>query len=102
MGWRDFKSPPNVENKEFVPSEPEQIPQIPHEVENMSKHLTKSDTIAVPGYFDELEREYFLNLVDFMESPKHRMNRETAEREAKSIVDQYRERKKQRVKGIKQ
>lgn len=58
----------------------------------------KTDTIAVPDYFDELEREYYFNLVEFMESPNHRMDRETAEREAKLIVDEYRLRKKQRIK----
>ena len=96
MGWRDFKSPPNVENAEFIPSSTEQIPQIPHGAEIKSRELIENDTIAVPAYFDEQEREYFLNLVDFMESPKHRMGRETAESEAKIIVDQYRERKRAR------
>jgi len=54
------------------------------------RHTDKTDTIAVPAYFDELDREYFLNLVEFMESDKHRMERETAEREARVIVDEYR------------
>jgi len=55
-----------------------------------------TDTIAVPAYFDELEREYFFNLVEFMESPEHRMDRQTAEQEAFKIVDEYRSRKKKR------
>jgi len=58
------------------------------------RHTDKTDKIAVPAYFDELEREYFLNLIDFMESDKHRMDRDMAEREARVIVDEYRLRKK--------
>ena len=96
-GWRDFKTLPNVENADFIPQNTEQIPQIPHRAENKSKELSENDTIAVPAYFNELEREYFLNLVDFMESPKYQMGRATAEREAKAIVDQYREMKKART-----
>ena len=56
-----------------------------------------TDTIAVPDYFNELEREYFLNLVEFMESPKHGMDRETAEKEAAVIVAEYHLRKEQRI-----
>jgi len=61
------------------------------------KESNKPDTITVPGYFDELEQEYYLNLVEFMESPKHGMDRETAEKEARAIVDEYRLRNKRRI-----
>lgn len=57
----------------------------------------KTDNIPVLDYLTELEREYFFNLVEFMESPEHRMDRETAEQEAREIVTEYRLRKKQRL-----
>ena len=60
------------------------------------KKSNETDTIAVPDYFDELEQKYYFNLVEFMESQKHGMDRETAEREAGAIVAEYRLRKKQR------
>ena len=63
----------------------------------LKTHTDKTDTIAVPDYFDELEREYYFNLVEFMESQKHGMDRETAEREAGAIVTEYRLRKKART-----
>jgi len=49
------------------------------------------------GHLTEGEREYFANLVEFMESPKHGMDRETAEKKAAVIVAEYRSRKEQRI-----
>jgi len=68
------------------------------EIEN--KKPSKPDTIAVPDYFNELEREYYFNLVEFMESPENRMDRKTSQLEARVIVDEYHIRKKQRLERI--
>ena len=43
------------------------------------------------------EREYYFDLVEIMESPQFEMDRKTAEAEARSIVTEYRQRKKQRL-----
>ena len=69
----------------------------------------KTDTMAVPAksveggldfidHLTETEREYYFNLVEFMESPKYRMDRGTAEKEAWTIITEYRLRKEQRKK----
>jgi len=41
-----------------------------------------------------IELEYYQNLLEIMQSPKFGLDRVTAEREAKIIVDEYRLRKK--------
>jgi len=48
-------------------------------------------------HLTEMEREYYFNLLEIMQSPKFGMDREAAEREAEVIVAEYRLRKKQRV-----
>ena len=86
MGWRDLLNPTPVEfaeKAEFTPPKTEQIPQnplIPPKGDSEFPELTLLDHLT------EMEREYYLDLVKIMQSPKFGMNRETAEREAGAIV----------------
>jgi len=45
------------------------------------------------------EQQYYLDLLEIMRSPKYGLDQETAEQEAGEIIDEYRLRKKQRIKG---
>jgi hypothetical protein len=45
------------------------------------------------------EQQYYLDLLEIMQSPKFGLDQETAEREAGEIIVQYRLQKKQRIKG---
>lgn len=73
----------------------------------------KTDKIVVPAkptewggrlafvdHLTETEREYYIDLLEIMESPKFGMDRENAEMQARVIVDEYRLRKKQRLERI--
>jgi len=99
MGWRDFKNPFTVEFMEFhefVPSSTEQIPQVP---QIPTKAKSENPDLTFIDHLTETEREYYLNLLEIMQSPKFGLDRETAEEEAGKIIDEYRLRKKQRIKG---
>ena len=99
MGWRDFKNPFTmefVEFHEFVPSSTEQIPQVP---QIPTKAKSENPDLTFIDHLTETEREYYLNLLEIMQSPKFGLDRETAEEEAGKIIDEYRLRKKQRIKG---
>ena len=96
MGWRDFKNPFTmefVEFHEFVLSTTEQIPQVP---QIPTKAGAENPDLTFIDHLTETEREYYLNLLEIMQSPKFGMDREDAEREARVIVDEYRLRKKSR------
>jgi len=103
MSWREILNPESsdisdksLQNDHFKDSSSQNNPFCHYchkDSEIEKKNSIKTSTIAVPDYFDGLDREYFLNLVDFMGSDKHRMDREAAEREARVIVDEYRLRK---------
>ena len=107
MSWREIlhaessdkrdKSPQNeLLSDQSPPGDP--FSHFSHQdLEIEKKKPSKPDTIAFPDYFNELEREYYFNLVEFMGSPKHRMDRETAEQEALQIINEYRLRKKERL-----
>ncbi len=97
MGWRDFKNPFTmefVEFHEFVPSSTEQIPQVP---QIPTKAKSENPDLTFIDHLTETEREYYLNLLEIMQSPKFGLDRETAEQEAGKIIDEYRLRKKQRL-----
>jgi len=77
------------------------------------KRTDKTDKIVVPAkptewggrlafvdHITETEREYYIDLLEIMESPKFGMDRENAEMQARVIVDEYRLRKKQRLERI--
>ena len=99
MGLRDFKNPFTVEFMEFhefVPSSTEQIPQVP---QIPTKAESENPNLTLMGHLTESELEYYLNLLEIMQSPKFGLDRETAEEEAGKIIDEYRLRKKQRIKG---
>jgi len=49
------------------------------------------------GHLTDAEREYYCDLLEIMQSPKFGMDRETAKQEARTIVDEYHLRKKQRL-----
>ena len=110
MSWREILHAESSDKRDKSPQSDLLSDKIPsgapfshfshQDLEIEKKNPSKPDTIAVPVYFNELEREYYLNLVEFMESPEHRMDRETAEHEARVIVDEYRLRKKQRLERI--
>ena len=110
MSWREIlhaessdKRDKSPQNDHFMGNDPQNDPfsHFSHQdMEIEKKKPSKPDTIAVPDYFNELEREYYLNLVEFMESPKHGMDRKTSQLEARVIVDEYQIRKKQRLERI--
>jgi len=107
MSWREIlnpntsdfsdKSPPKDLLSDKSPSRDPFSHYCHQDMEIENKKPSKPDTTTVPDYFEELEREYYFNLVEFMESPKHGMDRKTAEREAGKIIKEYRERKKARA-----
>ena len=97
MGWRDFKNPFTVEFMEFhefVLSTTEQIPQVP---QIQTKAGAENPDLTFIDHLTETEREYYLDLLGIMQSPKFGMDRRSAEREAAAIVAEYRLRKKQRL-----
>ena len=51
-------------------------------------------------HLTEAERGYYFDLLEIMQSPKHGMDRETAEREAAAIIAEYRLRKNSGEKGV--
>ena len=88
------------EKKEKTPAETEKIPFIPFIPpggDSENPDLTIIDHLAVPAMsmeggigfvslLTEIERGYYLDLLEIMQSPKFGMDRETAEREAGAIV----------------
>lgn len=98
MGWRDFLQPPDLvekkEKKEKTPAEIEKIPFIPFIPSGLGN---ENPNLTLMGHLTESELEYYLNLLEIMQSPKFGLDRETAEEEAGKIIDEYRLRKKQRI-----
>ena len=86
MGWRDFKNPYLVEKTELTektPAEVEKIPFIPFipsGLGNENPNLTLMDRL------DETSKEAFLEYVELMTGPKHRMPLEQARSEAMRLV----------------
>jgi len=97
MGWRDFKNPYLVEKTELTektPAEAEKIPFIPLIPPGLD---SENHDLAFMEQLTETELEYYLNLLEIMQSEKFGLDRGAAEREAFEIVDEYRSRKKKRL-----
>ena len=86
IGWPE-KNPDQEIRQAIIDRKPEILETLRNDFVGLTflDHLT------------EMEREYYFNLLEIMQSPKFGMDREAAEREAEVIVAEYRLRKKQRV-----
>jgi len=97
MSWREILKADPQDFSNFSDKSPPKDPFSPfssycHKDREIEK-VECRERLAFIDYFSETEKEYFFNLVEFMESPKHGMDKEMAEKEAWAIVDEYRLRK---------
>ena len=87
MGWRDFLQPPDLvekkEKKEKTPAEVEKIPFIPFIPSGLGN---ENPDLTLMDHLDETSKEAFLEYVDFMTGPKHKMPLGQARKEALKLV----------------
>jgi len=99
MGWREIliKNPRDKRDKS-----PQSNPQdhfchyCPQdsEIENRESMYSFGGDAEFMSILTDDQKQYYLGLLEIMQSPKFGLDRETAEQEARMIVDEYRERKK--------
>ncbi len=86
VGWPEKIPDPEI-RRTIISRKPEILEALRAE----PRHRNATD------HFSETELEYYLNLLEIMQSEKFGLERGVAEREAFEIVDEYRSRRKKRL-----